>query len=232
MSIAKINRLEESIDILVDEHLRLLVAAILAIIAVLGVSYYYFFWPIIDGQPEYFTRPVFQPPTMDYEVRMTLPKRVEPRGDEWYELTIHVRQTQVLTTTQAITANIRSLSPYAKITSSTKVTHTNAFAKESERSFEVLPLTTEPQEFSYIVYLRAVRPASRPKTFPLQVSLAYENVRYTRVVPLHIDYWSRMVATFVSGGALIGILTFAATITRSIMGERVWRQKVLSLFST
>jgi hypothetical protein len=214
MGIRKVNPLEEFIDISVDEHLWLLVAIIVVIITIFGVGFYYCFWPIIEGQPEYFARPVLQSPTVGYEVFMALPKRVGPSRDEGYELTMYIQQTQVLTATQVITSNICSLSPFAKVAPS------DASTGESVRSFEVFPLATEPQKFSHAVHLVIIRPANRPKTLPVEVSLAYENVRYIQRVSLHVDYWSKMIVSIVTSGALLGIVTFAMTIAKSLLKLR------------
>jgi len=213
MAIQEVNPLEEFIDILVDDHPQLLIAITVLVIAILGLGFHYYFWPIIDGQPEYFAQPVLRAPTINYEVSMALPKRVDPSREEKCELTMHIRQAHPLSATQVITSSIRSLSPFLIITS------TNISTFESVKSFEVAPQKVEPQEFVHTVYVAVTRPANHPKTLSIKVSLEYENVRYNQEIPLQIDYWSRMIVYFVSSGVISGIVTLAVTLAKSLSGR-------------
>ena len=212
MGIGPVSWIEELIDIIADDRPWLLILLATLAASVIGLGFYFYFWPIISGQPEYSLEQVLQAPEIDYKVFVMLPKRIEPDDQKQYIFQVEIEQNSVLTTTQHITTTIRSLSPFVKLSP-------GSLNEEFDtKSFSVLALTPERQKFSHVVSITVARPANRLRALPIEIGLATENVRYTQPIGLRIDYWSKLIVYLVTGGAFIGLIAFIVRIVKSLLG--------------
>lgn len=210
MSIGPVSRIEELIDIMADDRPWLLILCLVLAAGLLSLGFYSYFWPVISGQPEYSEVRVLQEPGIGYDVLALLPERIEP--EEQYTLQVEIVQNVVLTTPQQITATIRPLSPFIELVSDSQAETTAA------RSFSVMAWTSEPQRFSHAVSIAVMRPANRLRSLPIEVGLDCGNVYHTQEIELRVDYWSRLVVGLVTGGALVGFLSFTVRLARSLLG--------------
>jgi hypothetical protein len=212
MGIGPVSWIEETVDILADDHPWLLIFGTVLIAGLLGLGFYFYFWPIVSGEPEYSVIPVFQVPGIAYKVSVVMPEKIEPGEERQYRFQVDIEQNIVLTTTQQITTTVRPLLPFISVISDSPPDNM------ATRSFIVNPLTSEPQRFSHSLLIAVSRPASRPSTLPIEVGLTYGNVRYTQAVQLRIDYWSRLVVYLVTSGTLVGFIAFAVRAVKSLIG--------------
>lgn len=212
MGISPVSGIEELVDIIADDHPWLLVLVAVLIASLMGLGFYFYFWPIISGQPEYSLVQVLQAPGIDYNVYAMSPKRIEPDEQRQYIFQVEIEQNNVLTTTQQITTTIRPLSPFIKL-------YPNSPSESMDiRAFSVMPLTSEPQVFSHEVSIIVSRPANRLRSLPIEVGLETKNVRYTQKIGLQIDYWSKLIVYLVTSGAFIGFLVFTVRVVKSFLG--------------
>lgn len=212
MAIGSVSWVEETLDILADDYPWILILGTILVASLLGIGFYFYFWPVISGQAEYSVVPVLQVSGVIYDVSVMRPERLEPDGEREYQFLVEVKQNSVVTATQQITTSIKTSSPFVRVVSDSQD------GSIDEESFSVVPLTSEPQKFSHFVSIVVSRPANHTRRLPVEVGLRYENVSYTQTVDLEVDYWSKPIVYLVTGGAFTGFIAFAVRVIRSLLG--------------
>lgn len=213
MAIGPVPPLEELIDIIADDHPWILILITVLTASLVGIGFYLYFWPIISGQPEYSSTPIFQTSGIAYDVYVMKPDRVEPDGETEYEFRIEIEQNSVLSTTQRITLTVKSLSPFIRFVSDSLNDFTDT------KSFSVAPLTSEPQRFSHSVSFVVFRPVDRARFLPLEVILRYGQTTWKQEVDLKVDYFSRLIVYLATGGTFTAFVAFAIRVVRSLIGR-------------
>jgi len=172
MSIERIPKFEEFIDIVVEDHKITTVFVLIVIAGLLGICFYYYFWPIISEQPEYTDINLFHTSDTLYNVTVTMPKISLVNVCKIDSLSLLIEQKSVCKDTQKITLSLLSSSPFLNFVN---INNDSTKFYKLEKLIKFAPIKFGQQSAKTNFYFIFSDTTDSLQDLPIEICLSYKN---------------------------------------------------------